>query len=218
MNRWLVSKEIKRIREDQQKLVEKFDVGKLLQRIENPMIKTAAAQVLQNQFFQLIESDNSYWEKIKYGMIINLFKRFESEIYSWTTSDVTWPENANLAGLRDDNRVVVLEEGKEIVWTVSPVEKQINTISLNAECMQDIRSVNGLDVFTELASVIAGDIATKIVKEVKGDLKLYCKNNILEYNYCIHSFRLEPDLIDKDSFVPSTPLIMKYVKTATFGD
>jgi hypothetical protein len=133
-------------------------------------------------------------------------------------ADTTWPEGANLVGLRHDNRAIVLEDGQDTVWTLDIVEKELKT-KWHMESHQDLMSVNGISAEAELASIMAMEIAMEIVSEVKRDLeKLYCKNNILQYNYCLHSFRLGEPTLDYESFCPRTPILMKYIKTATFGD
>ena len=185
------------------------------------MLKTVAAQVLENQRneqSERAENPDDLWNKAKYGFLVRLFKQFEQEVHSWTIGDTQWPEGANLIGLRDDHRTIILEDGQDVVWTVKPVHKRLKS-HMNIDAYQILRAVNGMDPLTELASIMAMEVAMEIVSEVKRDLeKLYCKNNVLQYNYCIHSFSLGPMVLDPNSFCPRTPFLMKYIKTATFGD
>lgn len=219
-NRWLISKEVSEIRRSQQQLVEKWSTVQAVETIENPMIQTAAAQVLDNMRNEQspeAENPDSMWNKMKYAIAVRMFRDLEST-NEYRMLDTEWPEAANLVGLRNDNRTVVLEDGRDTVWTVNPVFKTMKT-RWSLEAGQDMITVNGIDPYQELASLMAIELANEIVKEVNNDLeKLYCKNNILEYNYCIHSFCLGDTKLDEDSFCLRTPIIMKYIKTATFGD
>jgi|APSaa5957512535_1039671.scaffolds.fasta_scaffold98450_2 hypothetical protein len=221
MNKWLISKEIKNIKEDQQNLCDKWSGVKAFQQIMTPKLRLAAAQVLNNQRNEasaIAEDPEHLWNKMKYPMLIRLFKQFEQEKHDWMVADTTWPEGANLKGLRNDNRAIVLEDGQDTVWTVDTVEKELKT-RWHDVALQDLRTVCGITPEMELVSIMAMEIAMEIVSEVKRDIeKLYCKNNILQYNYYLHSFRLGETRLDDESFCPRTPLLMKYIKTATFGD
>lgn len=221
MNKWLISKEIKKIKEESQALRDKWGVIKAFDQIKTPALKTAAAQVLDNQrneASEIAEDPEHLWNKMKYPLLIRVFKQFEQKKHEWSVCDTTWPAKANLIGLRNDNRAVVLEDGRDAVWTLSPVEKELKT-KWCMESHQDLITVNGLDPMVELAAIMALEIAMEIVNEVKTDLeKLYCKNNILQYNYCLHSFRIGETKLDPEAFCPRTPILMKYIKTATFGD
>jgi hypothetical protein len=212
---------MKKIKEDQQNLVDKWSGIKAFEQIETPHLRLAAAQVLMNQrneASEIAEDPEHLWNKMKYPLLIRLFKQFECGKHEWMVADTNWPENANLVGLRDDNRAIVLEDGQDTVWTLDVVEKELKT-KWHCEALQDLRAVNGMDPMHELASIMALEIAMEIVSEVKRDLeKLYCKNNILQYNYCLHSFRLGETALDYESFCPRTPILMRYIKTATFGD
>lgn len=221
MNKWLISREIESIRDDQQKLVDRWNKVAAFERIQNPMLKTAAAQVLENQRNEQSEradDPEDLWTKSKYSFLIRLFKHFEEEKHEWSVGYTELPEGANLVGLRDDNRTIILEEGQDTVWTVKPVNKKLRSV-ISYDACQDLRTVCGIDPLTEVTAIMAMEVAMEIVSEIKKDLeKLYCKNNILQYNYCIHSFSLAPTVLDPNSFCPRTPFLMKYIKTATFGD
>tara|TARA_Y100000034_G_scaffold43496_3_gene53082 strand:- start:11037 stop:11708 length:672 start_codon:yes stop_codon:yes gene_type:complete len=221
-NRWLISKEIDKIREEQKKLVDRWSLVKAFDAIETPMLRRAAAQVLENQRNEQseeAEDPDSLWNQAKYGLIVRVFKQFENHKHDWMICDSSWPEGANLVGIRDDNRTVVLEDCRDTVWTVKPVEKILNVHANSFDYVGDLRAVNGLDPLTELTAILALEVSMEIKREVENDLKkLYCKNNIVEYNYCIHSFRRAEPELDAESFCSRRKLIMKYIKTATFGD
>lgn len=221
MNKWLISKETKKIKYEGRAMRDKWGAIKAFDQIKTPELRIAAAQVLDNQrneASEIAEDPSHLWNRTKYPLLIRLFKQFEQEKHEWTVSDTMWPKTANLIGLRNDNRAVVLEDGRDAVWTLDPVEKELKT-KWCMESHQDLISINGMDPMMELAAIMAMEIAIEIVNEVKTDLeKLYCQNNILQYNYCLHSFRLGKTTLDAEAFCPRTPILMKYIKTATFGD
>ena len=214
MNKWLISKEITDIKEDQQKLMNKSKVFDYM----NPDHRAAAAQVIANQKTAIFQLEEHVWNKIKLGIVARLFVNFrQREPSNYTSFDTEWPKNANFVGLRKDNRIIVLEDGQDTVWTVEPIERELK--AKWEWTNKELKSSCNLDPYAELAAILGLEIALDIVKEVKGDLEnLYCKNNILQYNYCLHSFRLGEMKNDPEEFCPRRPILMKYIKTATFGD
>ena len=221
MNKWLISKDIKKIKEDQKNLTDKWSKIEAFEQIETPKLRLAAAQVLDNQrneASEIAEDPEHLWNKMKYGILIRLFKQFECENPQWSVVDSQWPKDANLVGLRNDNKAIVLENGKDVIWEVEPIERELKT-KWNVNPLQELQTVHGLDPVVALTALQAMEISMEIVSEVKQDLEeLYCKNNILQYNYCLHSFRLGETVLDYEAFCPRTPIFMKYIKTATFGD
>jgi hypothetical protein len=215
MNKWSIAKEIEDIREVQQKSVYESKVFDYM----NPDHRAAAAQVIANQRNLDSIPDQHIWNKIKSSIVARLFINFrQKEPSDYTSLDTEWPKNASLVGLRPDNRTIVLEDGQDTVWTVEPIERELKAKWAFSHC-QDLKASFNLDPYEELAAITAMEIALDIVKEVKGDLEnLYCKNNILQYNYCLHSFRLGEMKNDPEEFYPRRPILMKYIKTATFGD
>lgn len=195
-NAWLNKAEVEEIRKEQQELVEKHKYNMVN---FDPIYVTALAQVLNNQRNLTVDS-----------LAMKVFSLFEGTPSGGLTTIM--PKKVNVIGLRNDFRTIVLEDDKETVWAVKPIERELKAKWWWDE-WADIKIPTNMTAFLTLLNIVSVEIGTDIVKEVNRDLNLYCGNDILQYNYCIHSFRLG----EKDES-GDQPIYLKYIKTATFGD
>ena len=80
MNKWLILKETKKIKDESRALCDKWGQIKAFDQIKTPELRLAAAQVLNNQrneASEIAEDPSHLWNKMKYPLLIRLFKQFE---------------------------------------------------------------------------------------------------------------------------------------------